>query len=96
MLEVQEINHLTEMIYDQAQLELDQVNQFINHITERRTVAQSFIYKAEWNRIRQDTDIPANFKESLTQQLNKVIPTLVFSRGQYQICLLYTSPSPRD
>ena len=66
-------------------MELDQVNQFINHITERRTVAQSFIYKAEWNRIRQDTDIPANFKESLTQQLNKVIPTLVFSRGQYQI-----------
>ena len=85
MLEVQEINHLTEMIYDQAQLELDQVNQFINHITERRTMAQSFIYKVEWNRIRQDTDIPQHFKERLTQQLNKVIPTLVFSRGQYQI-----------
>ena len=85
MLEVQEIDHLTEMIYNQAQMELDQVNQFINHITERRTVAQSFIYKAEWNRIRQDKDIPANFKESLTQQLNKVIPTLVFSRNQYQI-----------
>ena len=85
MLEVQEIDHLTEMIYDQAQLELDQVNEFINHITERRTKAQSFIYKAEWNRLRQDQTIPQQFTQSLTQQINKIIPTLVFSHGKHQI-----------
>ena len=85
MLEVQEIDHLTEIIYDQAQTELEHVNNFINHITERRTISQSFIYKAEWNRLRQDTSILEHFTKSLTRQMSKVIPTLVFSYGQYQI-----------
>ena len=31
MLEVQEIDHLTEIIYNQAQTELEYVNNFINH-----------------------------------------------------------------
>ena len=99
MLEVEEINHLTEIIYDQVHTELNYVNDFINHITEQRTISQSFIYKTEWNRLRQDRNIPEHVTESLTHQMNKVIPTLVFSHGTYQIhytCLLYTSPSPRD
>ena len=44
MLEVQEIDHLTEIIYNQAHIELEYVNNFINHITERHTISQSFIY----------------------------------------------------
>ena len=146
MLEVQEIDHLTDIIYDQASLELSYVEDFINHVTEQRTIAQSFIYKTEWNRLRQDTNIPQHVTMTLTHQMNKVIPTLVFSNGAYQIhytvallkekatfllsnskhvpfntnlgqlildhqstskltsttsshtyiCLLYTSPSPRD
>ena len=58
MLEVQEIDHLTEIIYDQAHIELNYVNDFINHITERRTISQSFICKTEWNRLRQETPSP--------------------------------------
>ena len=85
MLEVEEINHLTDIIYDQAHLELSYVTDFINHITEQRTIAQSFIYKTEWNRLRQDNNIPQHVTESLTHQMNKVIPTLVFSHGIYQI-----------
>ena len=32
MLEVQEIDHLTEIIYDQAHIELNYVNDFINRV----------------------------------------------------------------
>ena len=61
------------------------VEDFINHVTEQRTIAQSFIYKTEWNRLRLDNNIPEHVTMSLTHQMNKVIPTLVFSNGAYQI-----------
>ena len=74
MLKVQEIDHLTDIIYDQASLDLSYVKDFINHVTEQRTIAQSFIYKTEWNRLRLDINIPQHVTMSLTHQMNKVIP----------------------
>ena len=39
----------------------------------------------EWNRLRKDKNIPEHFTKSITEQMNKVIPTLVFSHSKYQI-----------
>ena len=43
-------------------------------------------------------NIPASFISSLPVASRKPIEDLVFSRNikQLQVCLLYTSPSPRD
>ena len=47
------------------------------------------------NRIEENADMPEGFKNKLRKELKKLKNTPVFS-GEYNVCLLYTSPSPRD
>ena len=63
-LEMMEAVELSRIIYQQANSELRQIDEFINHITEVRSLFQSFIFRADWSRLRHDPQLSGQFKAS--------------------------------
>ena len=84
-LETTETVELARIIYHQANTELGQIDEFINHITEGRSVSQSFIFRAEWSKLRNDPLLSAQFRASFDLQLHRIIPQLHFENDQYQL-----------
>ena len=84
-LEMTEAVELARIIYQQANSELEQIDEFINHITEGRSISPYFIFRAEWSKHRHDPLISAQFKASFDLQLHRIIPKLHFENDQYQL-----------
>ena len=87
-LEMTEAVELARVIYQQANTELGQIDEFINHITEGRSVSQSFIFRAEWSKLRHDPLLSAQFRASFDLQLHRIVPQLHFKDDQYQLIYL--------
>ena len=84
-LEATETVELARIVYHQANTELGQIDEFINHITEGRSVSQSFIFRAEWSKLRNDPLLSAQFRASFDLQLHRIVPQLHFENDRYQL-----------
>ena len=57
-------------------------------ITVRRhsdQMSQSFIFRAEWSKLRHDPLLSAQFRASFDLQLHRIVPQLHFENDQYQL-----------
>ena len=84
-LEITKAVELARVIYQQANTELGQIDEFIKHITEGRSVSQSFIFRAEWSKLRHDPLLSAQFRASFDLQLHCIVPQLHFENDHYQL-----------
>ena len=98
-MECEETIELARAAYAKATDEVSEVSDFLDHITQARTMAESDIFQSEWAKLRKEPHVTQEFIASLESQLTRVTPKLKFVAQEYQLhydCLLYTSPSPRD
>ena len=84
-LKMMEAVELARIIYQQANSELGQIDEFNNHIMEGRSISQSFIFRAEWSKLRHDPLLSAQFVASFELQLHRIIPKLHFENDHYQL-----------
>ena len=84
-MECEETIELARAAYAKATDEVSEVSDFLDHITQARTMAESDIFQSEWAKLRKEPHVTQEFIASLESQLTRVTPKLKFVAQEYQL-----------